>query len=353
MDFSGMQTGQNFSAEHVATPTTLAQTLASLTWGGSAYPAYAGRMEGEGDGAGAGAASSGSGSSAAAGAGTGTSASAGASPANGQGQGGSPTSGTGTGQGAGSDNDANLRTLRTNYERLKAWETVASKVKDPSEALTAHGTYSKMWTEAQQLAKDLGYTAESLREAFTEDPAETLQFLRGKVQANPEIANRRQAQEAMRRTAQEVMSPVLSELNNQKTEQAVQRFNTSLDQFLTDDKIGFGKSIDPDFKAHVVELIESMVPDSVLEEIKVEGKTAGLQKFVEELKAKIIKATNAYNKMTTSSGQSGEGQGNGQGALRRPAGQAQGAVDASKLTLDDIMNNPEKHLPGLRDGKYS
>jgi hypothetical protein len=111
-------------------------------------------------------------------------------------------------------------------------------------------------------------------------------------------------------------------------------------------------------------LVENNLTDEVINQIKFEGKVSGIQKVFEDAKAYLIKTVNAYNKLLESRANNGGGQvrrpataspasGNGNGNGNGNAGNGNGGGKPyNGVTLDDILNDPEKVLPGLKKGAY-
>lgn len=349
-----MQTTVEIGRNSQGNSPSLATLLSQMSWGGSNFPAYEGRCEdagGAGDGGGAGD----SASSAAAGDGSGTPASAAGSPPAGQtpaSSSGAPTNG---GAGAGNDNDANIRTLRQNYETLKPWEKVAQTLKDPAAALQAHERVQGMFKQGSEMAKALGYTEESFKAAFEDDPVDTLSHLRGEFnKANPDLAAQERMNKAAREAARKETAPITEQLNRQQTEVAMQKFDSEFTRLLTDDKLGFGKDVPDDVRKEMFDLMDAMITDDVLKELKSSGKVAGIQKVFEQAKGRLIKTINAYNGMIAGQAR-GNGGGNGNGNGGKPPLVRTGTHNAGgskPLTLDDIIGNPEANLPGLKAGKY-
>jgi hypothetical protein len=355
---TNVETGSNSQGNSPS----LATVLSQLSWGGNNFPSYEGRCEATADagaaatsGAGAGA---GGGAGDAAGAGAGASlAEGGASPAPGQ-SGGSSTPNANDGGAGGAGNGDNIRTLRQNYETLKPWEKIAQTVKDPNAALTAYQQTQKLFNNGLELAKALGYTEDSYKAAFDDDPVDTLSSLRAEhAKANPQAADDARIRKIAEDAARNANRPVTEEINRQKTEVALNKYDSEFDRLLADDKVGFGPDVSDEVKQFLYKLVDQSVPDAVLAEIKATGKVSGLQPVFEQAKAQMIKVVNAYATMTTkktSGGGNASAGGNGRTFANNSNAGGNGNANANAnkpITLDDIINNPDL-LPGVKAGKY-
>lgn len=338
MKTSHVETGSNSQGNSPS----LATVLSTLNWGGNS-DSYNGKLEDV---------------SAAPAAGTGTPAAGAGSPPAGAGNGqGSPTDGgTGGAPAAGAAavpdaNAENLRTLRTNYETLKPWETVSKAVKDPALALSAFQSHQKMYTSGLEMAKALGYTEESYKAAFDDDAVDTLSHLRAEhAKANPDAAGAERIRKAAEDAARTATKPITEHLNRQQTEVAMAKYDGEFSRLITDDKLGFGKDVAPEVREAMEDIVNQMMPDNVLAEIKASGKVSGIQATFDQAKAHLIKVVNAYNGMLAKSAAANNGGGAGRTIPNRAAASNGGD---KPLTIDDIINDPSANLPGLKSGAYN
>lgn len=337
---SNVENGSN----SLGTSPTLATVLSSLNWGGSpSYASYEGRLDISDP---APAATPDPGAAAAPGTDPAAQpaspavADSGASPAN-------------PGAAQPNANDDNLRQLRQNYEALKPWEKVAQQLKNPDAAVSAWTRTQNMYSEGAKLAAALGYTPESYKAAFEDDPVDVLSTLRKEhATANPQYAQQQAMERAAREAAKREVNPVLQEINKQKTDVAFAKYESEFNRLVVDDKLGFGKDTPEEIKDALYDLVNSLVPDDVIAEIKTQGKFSGLHKVFADARNRVITVVNAYNKMTASRAQ-GNGNGNGNPNPNPNRRQQQSPVDngGKPLTLDDIIGNGDL-LPGVKAGKY-
>lgn len=328
---------------------SLATVLNSLSWGGASYPKYEARAEVTADaGAGGGAAASTSSTGAEGG---GNAGGGGSSTAGQSGESSTPNAGQGGAAGA-EGNEANLRALRQNYETLKPWEKAAQTIKDPNAALQAHTRVTKMFNDGLALAKQLGYTEDSYKAAFEDDPVDTLATLRNEhAKANPNAAEEARLRKIAEDAARKANQPVTEEINRQKTEVALNKLDGEINRLITDDKLGFGKDVSPEVREYLENMLDQMLPDEVLAEVKIHGKVSGVAPIFEQAKAQLIKVINAYNASLSRPNNSANGNGR---TFNRPAANGNGngqPKQVHELTLDDIINDGAV-LPGVKAGKY-
>lgn len=326
------------SADQVASPTTVRDPY---MWGGTTYPTYEGRLDGA-------AVAEPVASPAAS---TVPPAAAPTSPVGGV-PGGSPTP-VASPVAAPNPNDANIATLRTNYERLKPWESVA-KLGKPEQIQAAYQRHQALESEATQLAEALGYTTESLQEAFAEDPFDVITHLRSEYKRqNPGHVDPKRIESMVNQGLKKAMGPIQEQINKQQTDTALGKLEQEFSRLISDKELGLGDDTPADIKDELYNLVDMMMPDSVMAEIKFEGKTSGVAAVFAEAKARLIKAVNSYNTWQASRAARNPGGNQGGRAAGGGQGNGNGAPPASsKLTLDQIMDSPETHLPGLKAGRY-
>jgi hypothetical protein len=345
------------SADLGATPTpTLVESIATLNWGGStAYPSYSAKMED----AGGVVIDTGSGQLANAPAAPASAApvvpspaaAAPASPAVGSTPAGSPT--------APDANAENIKQLRTNYEALKPWEKIATTIKDPAAALAAYTRTQTMFTEGQKLAVKLGYTPESFKEAFEDDPIDTISTLRQEAnKADPQLAEQQRLQKLVDDATKRALQPQFEKENKIATDNAIKLMDTEIDRLVADPKDGFGPDTPAEIKDAIHDVMDLLLTDETMLAVKQGGNVAGVQKAFTEAKAQIIKVVNAFNKMQADRAIKERG-GNGMPGTRtnRPQGGNSGnggqpaAKEFKDFNLDDLIADPGQ-LPGLASGKY-
>ena len=309
------------------------------------------------------------------GAGTGTGAGQGSSQGSGQGQqhqqqsgqqssqgsqSSSVTSGVDTGQGRGSGSDqspsgqgqgqgqqqsdpnvndpayGNWKELRTQRDQYRT---------QAAEHAAQLETWNRISTEASQTALELGYTAEDFATAFKQNPTRTLQILaQEQAQRQSQRGQGRQQQgqqdgqpdleELVRSRVDSATKPVTEFVNQQMTEAAMTKYETSLTENITADPVlkGAPPEVHEIVKDYLGEYFASQ-PDILLG-FKQKGDFTPVKEAVTYIAGRLQTAFTAWlNKNNSTGGFQGRQQGAGQGqqGVQRPNG---------KVSLDDIINDP-------------
>lgn len=286
----------------------------------------------------------GSGTGTGAGAGTGA-ASGGAPASSGAGAGAAPAA---AGQPAGAGGPAQgIEQLRTAYETLKKDFEPWQKLNVKPEQVTQYSTvYQKTFEEIAAIGRQLGYPDDEIIEAIQENPVATLDVLRNELRAaqagggNQRDPNQA-LQEVINQRLEEGLSPIKQWHNEQLTAQANQRFEQVAYQMAGELFKTEGIDI-ANVPADEVDMLMSATSEilkyneDALRALKYEGKTAAIKEAFNEAKTMLDKYFIAR------SGRSNGGVRAAAAPGRAPNGQfVPGMRDGKKVSLDDMMNNPE------------
>lgn len=250
-----------------------------------------------------------------------------ASPADGGTPGASPAP-------ASSSNDANLRTLRENYEAF-------NKLGKLDEVSAAVQGFRALADQTRQLAEQLGYSPESVQAAFARDPYAVLQRLQAEqIQARanqPGDPNPAKDPESL---INEKLAPITEHIARQQATVAAGKYDTSFNELFSNHPEFKGAS---DVPADVRQVVYDMVSESFkydregMQALLREGKTSSVQKAFDGVMERFLKTVNAYTQWKTA--RSGQ-----------PAAPAAPGV-RPKLSLDDIIAGNDKAtaaIPSLR-----
>lgn len=127
--------------------------------------------------------------------------------------------------------DGDWRTMRTRYDSQKA-EIATLK--------SQSGSYTKVHSQAQGMAKTLGYTDQDFTDAFSTDPVKTLSLLSQEMSERQSTTQAPSGQPSSQDLAAQIaaetqrqIAPINSIVNRQVTEAAMTRYNQTVDGLLT------------------------------------------------------------------------------------------------------------------------
>lgn len=284
--------------------TSLVDFLATLSWGGPAYPAYSGKCEDVGGAAaGAGAGDGGAASSTAAT----SSASSGASPASGAASSSASPAGAaaaategGAGTGTGPDWKTAPEHFRTAYDTLKKEHERFASFKDvePDSLTAAHTFHQSLYTESMSLADELGYDDAETVTAFHKDPVKLLNFLRAaKAEADaggPADAGKGEGDAAdptkvVEKLLNQRLKPFEQERATRMAESANNLFRTTVNDLIAADYKG-EDALPPKLQ----QVLSNMVSDRLktnpqaIHRLVNEGKTSDINKMYSEAKTALL-----------------------------------------------------------------
>ena len=128
--------------------------------------------------------------------------------------------------------------LRNEYQqtktKLEPWEKLGFR---PEDAQRSHQTYTRMFTEANQLGTQLGYPLEQIAEAFATDPVNAIAWLRNRAaetSRSDEPMTQAQLQAIIDRQVSSKLKPLEQEREQRLDSQAENLFDGEFDrQFKT------------------------------------------------------------------------------------------------------------------------
>lgn len=296
---------------------------------------------GGGSGTGTGGSNDNAGGSAGAGGGAGSSGGTG-----GPGAAGGTQPNAGAQPGAQPGGDQNLKQLREAYEGVKAKFEPFEKLNLKPEQITQYsGVYQRVFTEAQQVGRELGYSDEDIAEALAADPIRTIDFLRTKFeQAAQRDPNQPDLQDLVQQHVEQALGPIQQRENVRMTDAANQLFEQTTRQLAVDSFKAEGLTVEqiPGDEMDFLMTATSEIlkyDEAALKALKYEGKTGAVQKAFQEARTALDKyylarATREKSRLTPP-----------QRGAQPPAGQQQGG---RKPTLDEMIENP-----ALVNAKYS
>jgi hypothetical protein len=231
-----------------------------------------------------------------------------------------------------SPSDADLRTLRQNYESYK-------KLGDLDKLTPEVQGYRGAIAKVHELGRTLGYTEDSVQAAFLNDPVATIQALQQEAQQqarNPQATDPKNNDP--RNMVREEIAPLMQFVQKQMTDAANTRFENEFSNLL---------GADPEFK-DCPEDVRTAIRDMVSESFKhdepamqrlLQGKTSDIKKYVDGVKERFLKVVNAHSQWK---------------GTRTPVGENRQTTDPGgkkNFTLDDIINgndNATAAIPSLR-----
>ncbi len=223
-----------------------------------------------------------------------------------------------------------IELLRREYEatkqRLEPWEKLGAK---PEDVGRSHQTYTKIFSEATQLATQLGYTAEDLQEAFEGDPAGTLAFLRQTVQkasGAEQPLTRKEAQALAERIADQKLKPFQQERELALDKAAETAFDGEFDRQF---KTSFPNGLPDSAKEALSGLAWSLVSDNKegYGALRTKGDVAAISAAFNSAKTTLLKILSDY----------GEHERKRVGGNPKPPDEGNG--NRKPQTLDGIINN--------------
>lgn len=271
------------------------------------------------------------------------------SPADSGGQGG----GAGTGQGAGAPGEAGLRELRQAYEGVKAkFEPFEKLGLTPDQVTQYRQGYEQVYSEAAELASNLGYEEQDFLETIQERGLlPVLDFLRnqsfrteqaraGDQQAQQEVNLRQQIEDGI----SQAMGPIEQRENVRLTDTANATFETTVRQLAVDSFKAEGLDV-ANIPAEELDFLMTATSEvmkydeGALKSLKYEGKTAGIQKAFQEARTALDKYYLARSQRERN--RLAPPNRGGQPQSQQQQGQ-------KKHTLDELIENP-----ALINAKYS
>ncbi len=223
-----------------------------------------------------------------------------------------------------------IELLRREYEttksKLEPWEKLGAK---PEEVGKSHQTYTKIFSEATNLATQLGYESQELQEAFEQDPVGTLAFLRQAVQkANgaEKPLTRADVQQLADKIASDKLKPFQQERELALDQKAEQAFDGEFDRQF---KTSFPDDLPESNKEALKGLAWSLLSEDkdAYGALRSKGDVAKVQAAFESAKKTLLKIVADYgtHERKRVGGKPPDGQGEGNGN-RKPQ------------SLDDMIN---------------
>jgi hypothetical protein len=252
----------------------------------------------------------------------------------------------------------NIAQLRTEYEALKAkyepWSKFEADEIDHESVTTAYSTFQRIYTEAAELGRNLGYDDDEIAEALQQEPIAVLRYLQSESAKAAQGGGGQQTeeeriQELINQAVEARTAPLMSAENVRQTNAANNRFEQYTMGLISEHlkKDGFtGNAADsPETDTLMRITSELMKYDTgALSALKHEGKTALINKyFAEAVKMADTYYAARYARETTPA----------PGASGKPweKGKARAAAaGAKKPTLDDMIDNPETINPKYKPG---
>jgi predicted transcriptional regulator len=249
--------------------------------------------------------------------------------------------------------DQNVKQLREAYETLKAkhepWERIGA---DPQAVSTSYGAYQKIYAQAAELGRSLGYSDEEISEALAQEPVKVLQYLQSeyaKAAGNREETEQERIERLVQEATENALSPIHEAENIRRTVEANNKFERHTMGLITDHltKDGFKGNVAESKEADILLRITSELmkyDKAALAQLKNEGKTALIQKYFNEA---VAMADQYYTTRFSRESAGAQGGGNQKTGNRPPAA---GKGAAPKPTLDDMIDNPalinKRYQPG-------
>lgn len=259
---------------------------------------------------------------------------------------GTPGAQPGAAQGGTPQGDSNLKQLREAYEGVKAKFEPYEKLNLKPEQITQYsGVYQRVFTEAQQVGRELGYSDEDIAEALAADPIRTIDFLRTKFeQAAQRDPNQPDLQDLVQQHVEQALGPIQQRENVRMTDAANQLFEQTTRQLAVDSFKAEGLTVEQ-IPADEMDFLMTATSEilkydeAALKALKYEGKTGAVQKAFQEARTALDKyylarATREKSRLTPP-----------QRGAQPAAGQQQGG---RKPTLDEMIENP-----ALVNAKYT
>lgn len=219
--------------------------------------------------------------------------------------------------------DGNWRELRSRYEAQKAEIATLKANSNPAAAAAI--------TQAQSMAKTLGYQDADFMEAFTKDPVRTMQILAEESasrqnQPNPQDGQAPDLNKQIEDAINAKLSPFQEVQNRQATEAAMVKYEQNFTQFVSSDPIL------KDAPQEVVDVVKDYLGEyfstqpQILIAMKTKGDFTAMNEAIKFTSGRLHSAFKSWLAKTNGSPTSSNGS---------PAPRAPG-----KLTLDQIINDP-------------
>ena len=232
-----------------------------------------------------------------------------------------------------SPNDADIRTLRQNYESYK-------KLGDLDKLQPEVQGYRGAIAKVHELGRNLGYSEDSVQAAFLNDPVATIQALQAEAQERAKNPPTRETPNANdpRAIVREEISPIVQFVQKQMTDAANTRFENEFTSLLSSD--AEFKDCPPEVRDAIKDMVsESFKHDEPAMQRLLQGKTSDIKKYVDGVKERFLKVVNAHSQWK---------------GTRTAPGETKQTTDPSgkkNFTLDDIINgndNAVAAIPSLR-----
>jgi len=257
----------------------------------------------------------------------------------GGGSGSQPGSQGGQGTPGGQPGGEGLPQLRQAYETLKAQHDPYSKLNLKPEQITQQtAIYGRFFSEVSNLGKELGFTEQDIVEAFTAKPLETLDFLRSKM-AEFEQQNGGDPNADPRQLVEQLVEQRIGPIQQRENVRMTNEANSLFERTVYQETVNWAKTQGleianvpkEELQAIMDVASEAMKYDAdALKALKMEGKTAGVQKAFQE----AVKFLDAYYLARSGRDRARVTPPNRGGA----PGQQGGNQPGKKPTLDEIIN---------------
>lgn len=194
---------------------------------------------------------------------------------------------------ASSPNDENIRNLRTGYESYQK----LGKVEELAPIIQG---YRGAETSVAEIGAKLGFSAESVKAAFAQDPVGTIRRL-AELEAKagpPANAATPDPDKLLDEKLNERLTPITQHINTQRAQAATAKFDTQFDSLFSNHAEFKGAA---DVPKEVREVLYNMVSSGFKEDkdamlrLLNEGKTSDVQKYFDGVMEQFLKVTNSYS----------------------------------------------------------
>lgn len=230
----------------------------------------------------------------------------------------------------------NVKQMREAYENLKKKHEPFEKLGDQKQVESYYAGYKGIVDEAYKLGEELGYSKEQVDESMAENPLGTLGYLRSK-QAESSKAPQ-DVSELVKRAVEERTAPINEYLNQQLTDAAETRFQEEFNRLFSE-KFKDTEAWPEEAKGLLYDIVSETLKydEEGLKQLKMEKKTAAIQKYFEEGYNRLLKVYGALS-----------------GAEQKRATKGGGKVGepsptVKKPTIDELIEHPELINPKYKE----
>jgi hypothetical protein len=238
--------------------------------------------------------------------------------------------------------------FRKGYDELKSkyepWEKLGVQ---PDQVTKFQGTYQRVFTAASKLAEQLGYAEDELVEALEADPIKTLNYLQNQAALAAEEREGAGAdgdedlESLVQQHVDQALGPIQKRENQRMTQEANNLFERTCHQELVtafkEEGVEFASIPGEESFMYITAASELMkYDDKALHQLKMEGKTALVQKYVREAKNYLDKFYMARaQRERARAGAAGAGAGG------RGQQQQQNNNNNKRPSLEEMIDNPD------------